>query len=53
MRAQQACAYHKSATGGEWLPRSDHSADVENDSAYCARRESASYKGQQKRGVGA
>jgi hypothetical protein len=53
MRAQRTCAYHKCATGGDWLPRADHSADIENDGAYCARRESTTHNGQQKRGVGA
>jgi hypothetical protein len=53
MRAQRTCAYHKCATGGERLPRADHSADIVNDSAYRARRESTTHKGQQKRGVGA
>ena len=53
MRAQRNSAYHKCATGGEWLPRADQSADIVNNSADCASRESASHKGQQKRGVGA
>jgi hypothetical protein len=53
MRAQRTRAYHKFATGGEWLPRADHSADIENDGAYRARRESTTHNGQQKRGVGA
>jgi hypothetical protein len=53
MRAHRTWAYHKCATGGERLPRSDHSADIVNDGAYCARRESTTHKGQQKRGVGA
>lgn len=53
MPAQRACAYHKPATDGEWLPRADHSADIVNDGSYCASRESTSHKGQQKRGVGA
>ena len=53
MPAQRARTYHKRATDGEWLPRADHSADIVNDGAYCASRESTSHKGQQKRGVGA
>ena len=53
MRAQRACGYHKSATDGGWLPRADRSADIVNDGAYCASRESTTHKGQQKRGVGA
>jgi hypothetical protein len=53
MRTQRACAYHKCATGGEWLPRAERSADIVNDGTYCASRESTAHKGQQKRGVGA
>ena len=51
MRAPQPTAYHKRATGGEWLPRANHSADIVNDGAERTRSQPAPHYCQQERRI--